>query len=168
MDAVSQECIWEIEDLIKKWESALALAGRSASPPRRPPHGREHDRQAGEGIWRLELHHQDDGSLKTWINGEKLLVLPPLLGHLLAILASNDLGESDDAWVGWKTPDQVSQLLETVLGRRPALNHAIYRLRRALVIKAGLPPGLVQRDPRRGLRLLLSRPGFRADPADHV
>jgi hypothetical protein len=154
IEDVGQDCLWEIENLVAEVEaSGFAVAGRSASPSRPRPHGREHDRQAGAGIRKLDHELLENGSVKVWIDERQPFVLPPLLGRLLVILARSDLGESDDPWVSWKTPDQVSQLLAKPVGRK-ALNQAVHLLRRKL-IGAGLPPGLVQRDRGRGLRLLL-------------
>jgi hypothetical protein len=98
-----------------------------------------------------------DGSARVQINGKEF-ELPPVLAQLLDILASND-GESEDDFVGWKTPDDVATSLKQRLGRtfKPhAVTQAKHRLRTRLE-EEGISKHLVQTNSRHRTRFALRR-----------
>jgi len=92
-------------------------------------------------------------------HGESL-VLPPVLGELLKILAKDLGGHAEDDLVGWKSLDQLRDLLAVETGRlhsRRALVENVYRLRKAFAA-ADLDAALLQTNPRmRAYRLAVRR-----------
>lgn len=103
-----------------------------------------------------------DGSLRVQLDAWDPVVLPPKLGELLLLLAT-DNGQSCDGLVGWWTVLEVAERLRgkgyrAWQVRKGNVNQLVWRLRSALE-RAGCPRGVIQTSRRRGVRLALRRAG---------
>jgi len=118
-------------------------------------------RAAEGGAGELVLRRVADGSWLTRVDAGKEFPLPPILGELLAVLAW-DSGVSTDALVGWKTVEELGELLAKRTGQvlsRHAVTQNVYRLRQVLFERGNVNPHLVQTHRRYGLRFALRRGG---------
>jgi DNA-binding winged helix-turn-helix (wHTH) protein len=124
-------------------------------------------RQTAPGAFSVELHSRADGSVVVCIDDGKEFTLPATLADLLAILCE-DSARSPDEFIGWKSIDDVVNLLKEKTGRRPtkrAVTQSVYRLRQEL-LKVGVNPYLVQTNRRSGLRFALRRKSELVDKKD--
>jgi hypothetical protein len=111
------------------------------------------------GVERLKILWLPDESALVQVNDAKAFKLSQTLGRLLEILAHDDT-HADGALVGWKSYDEVAVDLGKKVGRhfeKHAINQLVFRLRRALVIRAKLNPLFVQSHRRFGLRFAVRR-----------
>jgi len=114
---------------------------------------------AETGVGAVHVAARADGLSDVRIDGGKSFTLPPILADLLGALAS-DSGFSEDAFVGWKSVDEIVKHLSIQTGKpvsKRALTQNIYRLRRELFSRGGVNPFLIQTNRRRGLRFALRR-----------
>ncbi len=113
----------------------------------------------GLGVARLKIRMRRNGSSRIRVDGGKAFLLTRSLTELLRIIAS-DGGEGKELVVGWKSKRDIVLQMEKVFGRsfgRHTLDNLIYRLRRDLIDKGDVHPGLLQTDRRRGVRFALRR-----------
>jgi hypothetical protein len=165
----------DLDYLISQWErdpSALTGLATISDPRLRASLEEKLLRQARlalaaeQGVNQVLINWQADGSCSADIDGHKPLCLSQKLGLLLEILAADE-GVSDDRFVGWKSPEDIRKALLRRTGTPVSvgnLNTLVWRLREAL-LKVELPPGLVQRCTRKGLRFAVLRriPALTAD-----
>jgi hypothetical protein len=147
-----------------EWLAEAPANGAGRSPKR----GRRHadaiklrTLTAAAGAASLSAEALPSGKYSVRVNGGDAFELPPLLGDLLTILAS-DTGRSDDEFVPFKTRQSVIKKLAGLTGAPMefrTLNQAVYRLRAELLERGKVNPDYVQVNRRRGMRFALRTGG---------
>jgi hypothetical protein len=116
-------------------------------------------RTAEAGATKLSIKLRSDGHSDVEIDENRIVLLPPVLADLLAVLAL-DHRVTDDQFVGWKTLDEIGILMRKRSGKTftsHAITQSIYRLRNRLYHQGSVNPFLVQTNPKLGARFALKR-----------
>ena len=130
------------------------LGGRFAGPVGPLPPG------PGRVAHNLEIEARHDGFAVVSIDGGRKFVLAPQLAEVFRFIATGEKERSDkDPLVGWRSRDEVLDLLMESAGRRfprRYVNNLAHRLRQALR-KAGYDWNLIQTHRQKGVRFALKR-----------
>jgi hypothetical protein len=131
-------------------------------PRKRLPRRLESDERdklaARQGVRTFRMEWLKRNRARVQIDG-KTLELSPRLAELLALLASNQLGDSDGAFVGWKSWAEIAQQMSPKSPQKKGTHTAsqnICRLRQAM-LESGINQYYVQSERVRGARLVLRR-----------
>ena len=146
-----------LELLIEKIVDYFYRIQRDEAPPRRRPKPLHHSGPA-PAVQNFHFEDAKKGGAIVSFDGGKPVRLPPAVGELIAILAS-DTGPSTDELIAFKSFDQVGERLEKRFGRtfrHRNVSQLLLRLRKALRA-AGLDPRLVESSPSMGVRLRVKR-----------
>ncbi len=138
-------------------EKALADQ-RSATPSHRTERKSGAPGAPAPTVQRFQLEETQDGKFIAIFDSAQQVKLTPALKDLIKILAE-DLGESPDDLVAWKSFDQLSEWLGKRLGhkcQRHTVSERLLRLRKALAA-GDLDRKLLESDPKQGARLRLKR-----------
>ena len=108
----------------------------------------------------LEIEDRHDGYAVVSIDGGRKFVLAPQLAEVFRFIATGDKERSEkDPLVGWRSRDEVLDLLLELFGRRfprRYVNNLVHRLRQTLR-KAGYDWNLIQTHRQKGVRFAFKR-----------